>query len=125
MQQASGIEQINRAILQLDRATQQNAALVEQTAAASRTMGDQATNLHQMMGFFKLEETRQVAVADTSPQRQQNIRQSGTVPDSVGLRRASTSAYRQALPKASAKGGLRAVSEKASRVVGGEDWEGF
>jgi hypothetical protein len=78
-----------------------------------------------MMGLFKLEAASRVAAADTSPQRQQNIRQSGTVPDSIGPRRTSTSTstYRQILPKASAKGGLRAVSENAARVVGSEDWD--
>jgi len=55
-EQASGIEQVNRAILQMDQVTQQNAALVEQTAAASQAMGEQARDLQQLMGFFKLDE---------------------------------------------------------------------
>jgi methyl-accepting chemotaxis protein len=54
-EQAGGIEQVNRAILQMDQVTQQNAALVEQTAAASHAMGDQAGELQRLMGFFKLE----------------------------------------------------------------------
>ncbi|MBK8751464.1 MAG: HAMP domain-containing protein [Candidatus Competibacteraceae bacterium] len=53
-EQASGIEQVNKAILQMDQVTQQNAALVEETAAASHAMGDQAHELQQLMGFFKL-----------------------------------------------------------------------
>ncbi len=53
-EQASGIEQVNQAVLQMDQMTQQNAALVEQTAAASQSMGDQAHQLQQLMGFFKL-----------------------------------------------------------------------
>ena len=56
-EQASGIEQVNKAILQMDQTTQQNAALVEQTAAASHAMGDQASELQKLMGFFKLDET--------------------------------------------------------------------
>ena len=56
-EQASGIEQVNQAILQMDQATQQNAALVEQTAAASQAMGDQAQELQQLMGFFTLDQT--------------------------------------------------------------------
>jgi methyl-accepting chemotaxis protein len=54
-EQASGIEQVNKAILQMDQVTQQNAALVEETAAASHAMGDQARELQQLMGFFKLD----------------------------------------------------------------------
>lgn len=53
-EQASGIEQINRAILQMDEITQQNAALVEQAAAASTSMGDQSVHLDNQMSFFKL-----------------------------------------------------------------------
>ncbi len=54
-EQAGGIEQVNKAILQMDQVTQQNAALVEQTAAASHSMGDQAQELQRLMGFFTLE----------------------------------------------------------------------
>ncbi|HRY16307.1 MAG TPA: methyl-accepting chemotaxis protein [Candidatus Competibacteraceae bacterium] len=53
-EQASGIEQVNRAILSMDQVTQQNAALVEETAAASQSMGEQAHELQNLMGFFKL-----------------------------------------------------------------------
>lgn len=53
---ASGIEQVNKAILQMDQATQQNAALVEETASASQSMGEQARELQERMSFFKLDE---------------------------------------------------------------------
>lgn len=68
-EQASGIEQVNRAILQMDQMTQQTAALVEQTAAASQSMGEQARELQELMGFFKLDEretTNAVAAAPSS-----------------------------------------------------------
>ncbi|HRX71363.1 MAG TPA: methyl-accepting chemotaxis protein [Candidatus Competibacteraceae bacterium] len=55
-EQANGIEQVNKAVLQMDQFTQQNAALVEQTAAASQTMGVQTRELQQLMGFFTLDE---------------------------------------------------------------------
>ena len=55
-EQATGIEQVNKAILQMDQVTQQNAALVEETAAASHVMGDQAKELQNLMGFFTLDE---------------------------------------------------------------------
>ena len=56
-EQAGGIEQVNNAILQMDQMTQQNAALVEQTAAASQAMGGQAEELQQLMAFFTLDHT--------------------------------------------------------------------
>jgi len=55
MEQASGIEQVNQAIAQMDQATQQNAALVEQAAAASKAMQEQATHLSDSVSVFKLD----------------------------------------------------------------------
>ena len=55
-EQALGIEQVNKAILQMDQTTQQNAALVEQTASASGAMSEQAAHLQTLIGFFKLVE---------------------------------------------------------------------
>ncbi len=53
-EQSSGIEQVNRAISQMDQVTQQNAALVEEAAAASDAMQAQATKLAQVVSVFKL-----------------------------------------------------------------------
>jgi len=55
-EQSLGIEQINQAITQLDDATQQNAALVEQAAAAASSMHGQTTKLEELVGAFKLYE---------------------------------------------------------------------
>jgi methyl-accepting chemotaxis protein len=53
-EQRSGIEQVNEAIAQMDQVTQQNAALVEQAAAASGAMQDQATTLSHSVSVFQL-----------------------------------------------------------------------
>jgi len=53
-EQTSGIEQINQAISQMDAVTQQNAALVEQAAAAAESLQDQTGNLSRVVGVFKL-----------------------------------------------------------------------
>ena len=54
-EQTSGIEQVNQAIVHMDEATQQNAALVEESAAAAASMQDQAAKLAQAVGVFKLD----------------------------------------------------------------------
>ncbi len=54
-QQGSGIEQVNQAVMQMDAVTQQNAALVEQAAAASSALAEQATQLQGAVGEFKLD----------------------------------------------------------------------
>jgi methyl-accepting chemotaxis protein len=54
MEQSEGIGQINGSVVQLDQMTQQNAALVEQSAAAAESMKDQAARLAQVVGTFKM-----------------------------------------------------------------------
>ena len=54
-EQIHGIEQVNQAIGLMDEATQQNAALVEESAAAAGSLQEQATRLAGMVGVFKLE----------------------------------------------------------------------
>ena len=54
-EQSAGIEQVNMAIVQMDQVTQQNAALVEQAAAAAESMQDQATALSEIVSVFRLE----------------------------------------------------------------------
>jgi len=61
-EQTSGIEQINQAIAGMDEVTQQNAALVEQAAAASQSMQDQAAALAEVVGFFKTGERPGTAI---------------------------------------------------------------
>ena len=56
-EQTSGIEQINQAITQMDQVTQQNAALVEQASAAAQSLQEQAGNLSQVVGAFKLQKS--------------------------------------------------------------------
>jgi len=53
-EQTSGIEQVNVAIGQMDDTTQQNAALVEEAAAAAQSMQNQAGNLSMAVSVFKL-----------------------------------------------------------------------
>ncbi|MSN24611.1 MAG: HAMP domain-containing protein [Geobacter sp.] len=60
LEQSSGIEQVNTAITQMDDVTQQNAALVEQAAAAAESLEEQALQLVQVVTRFKLEENAQL-----------------------------------------------------------------
>jgi len=62
-EQSAGIGQINAAINQMDQVTQQNAALVEEAAAASNAMHEQAGQLLQAVSVFKLADAEQPAPA--------------------------------------------------------------
>ncbi|MCG6656241.1 HAMP domain-containing protein [Halomonas campisalis] len=56
-EQSSGIEQINQAISQLEEVTQHNATLVEQVAAASRSLDGQAEDMTRLIARFKVSES--------------------------------------------------------------------
>ncbi|MCC7679627.1 methyl-accepting chemotaxis protein [Janthinobacterium sp. FW305-128] len=62
-EQEAGIEQINQAITEMDAVTQQNAALVEEAAAASEALQDQAGILAEAVSVFKLDGTQALAPA--------------------------------------------------------------
>ncbi len=77
-EQEAGIEQINRAITEMDAVTQQNAALVEEAAAAAESLQDQAAALAEVVSVFRL------ASGDTpkaqAPQRSAPARRRLAVP---------------------------------------------
>jgi methyl-accepting chemotaxis protein len=53
-EQTAGIEQINHAVTQMDDVTQQNAALVEEAAAAAQAMQEQVNSLNEVVSTFRL-----------------------------------------------------------------------
>jgi methyl-accepting chemotaxis protein len=65
-EQSSGIEQVNRAVMQMDEMTQQNAALVEQATAASHAMAEQARALNELIAHYRLS-ANDAAAAGTTP----------------------------------------------------------
>jgi methyl-accepting chemotaxis protein len=54
-EQSVGIEEINIAIAKMDTVTQQNAALVEESAAASQSMQDLAADLSNSVNLFRID----------------------------------------------------------------------
>jgi methyl-accepting chemotaxis protein-1 (serine sensor receptor) len=65
-EQSAGIEQVNMAVTQMDEVTQQNAALVEEAASASRAMEEQAMSLRRQVAYFRTEEAQEASVAPTA-----------------------------------------------------------
>lgn len=57
LEQSTGIEQVNQAVVQMDEMTQQNAALVEQAAAAAASLHQQTQQLKQAVSVFEISET--------------------------------------------------------------------
>ncbi|MEI0798331.1 methyl-accepting chemotaxis protein [Brachyspira intermedia] len=55
VEQEAGVDQVNSAVSKMDSITQQNASLVEQSTAASKSLLDQANHLEELMSFFKVQ----------------------------------------------------------------------
>ena len=53
-EQASGIEQVNKALNEMDEVTQQNSALVEENAATAKTLEPQAHAMDERVAFFRI-----------------------------------------------------------------------
>jgi methyl-accepting chemotaxis protein len=114
-EQSAGIEQVNQAISQMDTVTQQNAALVEEAAAASESMQGQAANLANIVSVFKLDGRQNAAVALTA-------REPG-----VPLAKARTAPLSR---KMSPKAGGAIVASRPKRIANGvpatgDEWEQF
>ena len=118
-EQIAGIEQINHAISQMDTVTQQNAALVEQAAAAAEALQDQAASQAQVVSVFKL---------DAAYDAQAGMRAAARA---APLARPAASAALTATPAPARLPGappqVKAAARPATAVAGkpGDDWEEF
>jgi len=117
-EQSSGIEEVNRAITQMDETTQQNAALVEEAAAAAQSLQDQAQRLTQSVSVFKLDATHQLAAA-TPPVRSVNLTPH---PAAVAGTQKKTTVAKLVKSTAPALG---ASAASAGGKPGDDDWEQF
>ena len=58
----------------MDEMTQQNAALVEEASAASEAMSEQATNMNQLVSFFRLGDVTETYAMPTAPKSREKIK---------------------------------------------------
>ncbi|QHE94572.1 PAS domain-containing protein [Pandoraea fibrosis] len=114
-EQSSGIEQVNRAVTQMDEVTQQNAALVEEAAAAAGSLEDQAHRLRDAVSVFRVGDSVKVAGVAGAPsaamqRTASTVRRSGGAAPAVS---ATASAAGAAPARASAGGGaMRALTRR-------------
>ncbi|HKT99100.1 MAG TPA: methyl-accepting chemotaxis protein [Paraburkholderia sp.] len=143
-EQSSGIDQVARAVTQMDEVTQQNAALVEEAAAAAQSLEDQAGRLRAAVAVFNLDDSPAPATVQTATQAgsraviEPDLPPAGAkpvarpVPQPVARTRAS--APRKAAPAAArpasgarvAASAERAATSLATSPAGSnDDWETF
>ena len=66
-EQAVGLQQVNTAVNQMDQVTQQNAAMVEESTAASHSLAGEAVELARLIGQFKTGEQGAAQAATRAP----------------------------------------------------------
>jgi methyl-accepting chemotaxis protein len=54
-EQATGLEQVNKALTQMDEVTQQNSALVEENTATAKTLEKESHDMNERISFFRLD----------------------------------------------------------------------
>ncbi|MCE3262005.1 MAG: hypothetical protein K0R43_1084 [Pseudoduganella sp.] len=135
-EQSSGIEQVNLAIVEMDNATQQNAALVEQAAAAARSMQEQSEHLVQAVAVFRLDASASQAArapAASAPQPRSTtpaLRPARTSAPAVPASDAADATPATAVGRAARAGTARAAAPKRAPAPAkanppGDDWEEF
>ncbi|WP_338329170.1 methyl-accepting chemotaxis protein [Achromobacter denitrificans] len=123
-EQSSGIDQVNRAVSQMDEVTQQNAALVEEAAAAAGSLEEQARQLAQAVSVFKLRQGADVIDVAAQPVLDR-------APRAPELKHTSKPAAGRAerrvdKPAAKAPAQLQSPKLKAAGAAGSrDDWESF
>ena len=122
-EQSAGIDQVNQAVAQMDQVTQQNAALVEQAAASSASMQEQARALATLVGTFKVDARGGESATPAASAKPAPVQPAATP---VPARKAPVAApvpapvqTAQPLPKAAAKPAGKLVA------AGDDDWEEF
>ncbi|WP_132645723.1 methyl-accepting chemotaxis protein [Rubrivivax gelatinosus] len=127
VEQSSGIGQVGDAVGQLDQVTQQNAALVEESAAAAESLRVQAARLTELVGVFKLAQggaATTPAAAAPAAAKLHAPRPTAPRPAAAATRQtapASTTATAPAAPVAPARPNAARVAAPA----GEDDWTSF
>ena len=131
VEQTAGIEQINQAVAQMDEGTQQNAALVEEAAAAATSMREQAALLAQAVAVFRIDEAQRqgasAAVAVAAPQRVAPARAVPAPAPAAAPAPAPAPTPAPALRKAiaPAKAPTKPAGTSGATPVAAGDWEEF
>jgi methyl-accepting chemotaxis protein len=108
-QQASGLDQVNAAIMQMDEMTQQNAAMAEETSSVAVSMKSQARALTDLIAVFNVEKG--------------HVENGGTAVATVAT--APAAPVVRSLPRAVTKARTKARPEPVRKAAGSDVWQEF
>jgi methyl-accepting chemotaxis protein len=125
-EQSAGIEQVNLSIIEMDGMTQQNAALVEEAAAAFQSLQDQAAELQRVVSIFKLAEGEEQAVVDapapaTTASRAVVVRPAAK----PQLKKPAAAKAKAPVQEERAADAPASTAKKVAAAAASDDWEEF
>ncbi|RZJ10742.1 MAG: hypothetical protein EOP39_07910, partial [Rubrivivax sp.] len=131
-EQSEGIGVVNGSVVQLDQMTQQNAALVEESAAAAESLREQSGRMAESIGVFRLSSTapRSTASRTPAPKRVTSTASTAAAPRATAPARPAAKPAakpaRVAPPKADAAPAPAPAPARAAQAAGEDgDWETF
>jgi methyl-accepting chemotaxis protein len=125
-EQSNGINEVNQAMTQMDEMTQQNAALVEQAAAAAESMQDQAQKLAEAVSIFVLTgDGNERAQARVAPPRAAPRSASAPAPARVAPSKTPLRVAAPAARKPAPATKRAAPAAQSTTTAGGDEWEEF
>lgn len=125
-EQATGIEQINKALVQMDEVTQQNSALVEENAATAKTLEDQARAMDEQVAFFQVgNENHEASNARPAPRLPSRAGSISPIKPAASKQRPIVQLKHTAVGAGSAGPVKKMQSELAAAVNNDTDWQEF
>jgi methyl-accepting chemotaxis protein len=130
-EQSAGIEQVNLSIIEMDGMTQQNAALVEEAAAAFQSLQDQAAELQRVVSIFKLAEGEEAVAEAPAPvstavaTRAVVARPARPQAAAPQLKKPVARKAKAADEQAPASDSASSTSKKVAAAAASDDWEEF
>jgi methyl-accepting chemotaxis protein len=131
IEQATGIEQINKALTQMDEVTQQNSALVEENAATAKTLEHQAKAMDEQVAFFQIgggNDTRASSAPQTREPMARPEPRKVAAPSRgpAAAKPKPVAAARPSVAAASSGGGARRMQTALATAVNADtDWKEF
>jgi methyl-accepting chemotaxis protein len=125
-EQSAGVSQVGEAVTHMDQATQQNAALVEEMAAAAGSLKSQAQELVKVVATFKLSEGDATRGVTATPYSQPRPKALAARPQPAALPQPRPAPRKIAAPKQVSKPAVKpaAIAHQASKSAD-EEWETF
>ena len=126
IEQSTGIEQINKALTQMDEVTQQNSALVEENAATAKTLETQAQAMNEQVAFFHIEDGAAVARSAGAVRDTRAPAPVGKVVTPIAKPARPVAAPASASrPAAARRGPVRAMQSALATALQDPEWKDF